>query len=179
MALITQIVNGLLKVNKHVLHESQMEFNATDRILQNVDKISLLIRHKKTEIIKDDNFAVGFFSLKGTNINAIKVTKCSTKICDITSIQNASLSDFHSIGEDETAFVLSDKLVQQIINNKNTVKLIVTVFLENSLFNEEHRQISTSMIFGILLPGTLLNQVYQILFYVCSRITFDLNFQCK
>lgn len=153
MALLTQIVNGLLKVNRNVLHESQMEYNATDRVLHNLDQISLLIGHKKTEIMKTDNFAVGFFTLKGTNINAIKVSKCSTKICDITGIQNATLNDFRSIDENETAFVLSDKLVEEIKSNKKKAKLIVTVFLQNSLFNEEHRQISTSTIFGILLTG--------------------------
>lgn len=153
MTLLTQIVNDLSKVNREILHKSQMKYNATDRILYNIDQMSLLIRHKETKIMITDNFAMGLFSLNGTTINGIKVSMCYSKICDIASIQNASLTDFQSIREVDAVFILSEKLLENIIRNKNITKLVVTVFLRNSLFNEEHRQISTSLIFGIQLKG--------------------------
>lgn len=153
MALVAKVVNGLVRVDRKILHDSQMDYNATDRILHNVDELSLKTQHKRGEIMKSNYFSMGIFSLKNTSINAVKVTRCSTGICNISSMRNANMKDFYSLKPTETAFLLTDDLMQQIENSRNTTRLIVTVFLHNALFNEEQRDISTSLIFGILITG--------------------------
>lgn len=153
MTLVNRIVSGLLQVDRKTLHQSQIKYSATDRILYNIDQMSVTFHHKKSEVIVHDYFTMGFFTLTDTNINAIKLSKCSSRICFISGLKNASLNDFLNLQDMETAVILSDTLVNQIQNSKNSTTLIVTVFFHNALFNEEDRELSTSMIFGIVLKG--------------------------
>lgn len=153
MTLITRIVSGLLQVNRKVLHQSQMEYNATDRILHNVDQMALTVQHIKTDIIVHDFFTIGFFNLKKTNITGIKLSTCLSRVCSITTLHNESFENLDPLYETETAVILSKDLIQQIHQSNKTANLIVTVFSHNALFNEENREASTSLILGIIITG--------------------------
>lgn len=162
ITLVSKIVSHLLKVDRKILHQSQIEYNATDRILYNLDEMAILVHHQSNDLIIHDYISMAFFKLKDTNINAIKLSQCTNSTCTISTLKNSDVNDTALLKDMDTAVVLSKEVVKQIQEAKGTARLVLTVFFHNALFNEEDRQVSTSMIFGILLTGEKINFILKL-----------------
>lgn len=154
----SQIVSELFNVDRGTLRQAQTEFNATDRILYNFDRIVSQFNHSDPQQqIAHDGFIVNSFDLLQMELKGLQLKNCNSKTCDIIIINDdKNLTDLSSDKDSVAALFLTDELVDQIRKSENCSKLIINIFFQDILFNEEvETNRSTRMIFGVLLPGKI------------------------
>lgn len=153
------IVDNVMKSNRSILRESQTALNATNNMLYYLDKIAinsnLLDEYDQVEICQT-NTVVLLANLLINNVNGIAIySSNSTLVSSEILYTNSSIEDHLEEENFMAAVIIPNGLLQQIlVSSIAKPKLIITVFLEDTLFNEdaETNVTDVSKIFGVLLP---------------------------
>ncbi|KAJ8978833.1 hypothetical protein NQ317_010833 [Molorchus minor] len=87
MVLISHIISHLFHVPRKILRESQLSFNATDRILHSIDEMAKVVDKQDGEPIIQENFVVAVFELKSSNISGLMLHTCNQTLCNITILK--------------------------------------------------------------------------------------------
>ncbi|XP_064211384.1 uncharacterized protein LOC135265577 [Tribolium castaneum] len=141
---LAKFVSNSHKIKKEFLHESQMVDKATDRILQTVD---LILQNQKHQVeINTEHFAVLKVDLETTNFTGAVLYHDNRTLI----IRVLEGDDFVDYNEDfDSAVLLSPELRQQLASHG---KIILTVYSNNVLFNEESNATTSNAILGVILP---------------------------
>ena len=144
---LAKTVSNIQKTNKKVLFESQMEDRGTDNILRFVDDILKLQDQQHTQI-HDDNFMI--FINNSPNFRGIVLLSDENSVRVKILSDNSSLDDILRYDNFDSAVIIDPALQTQMGNG---TKIIITVFKNDALFNQENpQQLFVSKIFGIILP---------------------------
>lgn len=153
----TSIVNSISRSNRTVLMNSQTYLNATDNILYHFDNIVANPSHLSNSSYMQvtERYTVLLITKLEAGIRGIAMYNASNTVRTKTIFQNSSLDDIFNDSNFLAAAYVPDELVQQINATSITdPRLIITLFLNDSLFNElEDSDVTdVSSIFSILIP---------------------------
>lgn len=152
---LTVLIHNLLQVDRSVLKQSQIDYNATDIILQSFDQLLSNAEVDYYQIFKGNVMSV---VARLEKINITGVALYSTENSVNIEVINASMNMDDVLKNDNlvAAVIIPKKLLQDIVEIVgNNSKMIITVFLKDSLFNmqENLERAVISNIFGITFPG--------------------------
>ncbi|KAJ3648039.1 hypothetical protein Zmor_019875 [Zophobas morio] len=140
------IVSNLLHIEKSVLAESQFDYNATNSILDSLDKIIQNHNFDDEFISTSELFAIlvvnltNFSGLVLLDNHTVEILKDSSNASILTKYENLT-----------SALLFSPKLQNQMDNES---KIIVNIFFNDALFNEVKKNLKYSVneIFEVILP---------------------------
>ncbi|KAJ8935161.1 hypothetical protein NQ314_012980 [Rhamnusium bicolor] len=153
--LVADIVNKVIDIPSEILQKSQIMYNATGKILTYFNDI--LQKFSSSTVIERDNFYAVVHHLKEGNIHGFIMNNCASK-CNFTLLRvEPNEADISLIENLDTALIISQALLDQLINviNENYVpKIVITFFLDDTLFIEDYSNTKiTTNVVGILLPN--------------------------
>jgi hypothetical protein len=150
LQVLAYIVSNLHQIKRSVLLKSQTEVRATDMVLSYVDMIIKKHRYDSRVATLADNFMV--FTIDPNELNFTGLAVHNHKhTFDVQILEgNVTIDDVSSLDSFDSAVVFSDDLKRQLVNGS---KVIVTVFANDALFNEEDSPSKlVSKVFGVILP---------------------------
>lgn len=174
-----------MKISRPVLLSAQLNFKATDTLLQAVDAA---LENADYGLWKESNYAIASLNIN-SGLVGFQLQNCTNyRDCDIVPIYNQSVLDdrnyikSHKI---DAAVTLSSKLYNQIIeysvtNQNYSPKLIASIYYGSHLFVDMENSKSSDVVFGVLLPG-FTNQNFSgpITIYYYSNLKSDsLQYNC-
>lgn len=174
----TSIVNHVSKSNRSVLINSQTYLNATDTILYQFDKIVANPEHLSnlSYINVAQNNTILLIAKLEAGISGIALYNSSNTLKTRPIFSNSSLDSIFHNGNFLAAAYIPDELLQQINSTSITQpRLIITLFLNDSLFNEQEDSDVTdvSRIFSILIPD--FNEEFQAPISIIFKSTENRN----
>ncbi|CAH1364081.1 unnamed protein product [Tenebrio molitor] len=150
LQVLAYIVSNLHQIKRSVLLKSQTEVRATDMVLSYVDMIIKKHRYDSRVATIADNFMVFTIDPNESNFTGLAVHNHKHTF-DVQILEgNVTIDDVSSLDSFDSAVVFSDDLKRQLVNGS---KVIVTVFANDALFNEEDSPSKlVSKVFGVILP---------------------------
>ncbi|GJQ76525.1 hypothetical protein Trydic_g2228 [Trypoxylus dichotomus] len=170
---VTVVIDNIIGTQKSTLKQSQEILNSTDRILYNFDiLLQNFIEQPSPRFIRDTiaeiitkNLMVFVFDAKQTNVRGIAVYNRSQEREILKLRDDVSYADFVNREGLEVATYIPQSLIEQInqtLDDNQPLTVIITVFLNDYLFNEYPSNDSREpykSVFGILLPT--INEKYR------------------
>ncbi|VEN37635.1 unnamed protein product [Callosobruchus maculatus] len=147
-----KIVNSLMDVPRQVLKLSQRSFSATDKVLYNLDQISL--KTNAYSLVPDTYFYSINIDLN-QNISGFTIAQKDPNnyivnyLARGTTIEDVAANSFVS------GVLLSKEVLDQLSEMKaDQRRMIANIFFKDSLFNDmSRRNVNVSVVNGVLIPG--------------------------
>lgn len=150
------VISNIVNSNRTVLMSSQNNLNSTNDILYHFDRImmSSQVLNEETHVKIEENNIIILIADILHDIRGIFLTQSDMSIKAEIAYRNTSWQEILDNENLIAAIMIPFQLIQQLETALDAPKLIITVFMKDSLFNEESESkvADLSKIFGVIIP---------------------------
>lgn len=172
---LSDVMNNLQKIDEDVLNQANVETNATNTILFNLEQIFANHEPKSAKIVKDKFILISsdVEESKMTGLTLIK-DEADGSLVPILAIASTAKSGDIKFDNFVSSIFLTDYLIQEMIQERQT-RIYIAIYSTNCLFSDK-KPSSLHEIFSIFIPG--FDKKYPPLSIVWKSNQSELNGNC-